>query len=261
MFPSSNCTLVPTFSDARFTSYKRTGSESLHITLDVITNGNRKRRKRHQARRCGLPIRRVGLLRYPHPYLQQKTRLTELRVGDEATKRDLEQRALSFDPEEFLKHKTPSLTEVANVNMQSGNAGNAATLYNAYEGNFAGRQLTETVDDFLERLPPATTQATDLVRWIYIWNPYQKASKREEHDHKEVTGEAPPDEESDWAQLVVLGGNLLAELTTIQNTIEKQKAGQAKATITKTVNIQKDKIVKKLLETAVELHCTSGKVK
>lgn len=145
--------------------------------------------------------------------------------------------------------------------MQSANVRKAATLYNAYEGNFAGRQLTETVDDFLERLPPATTQVTDLVPWIYIWNPYQKASKREEHDHKEVTEEVPQDEESDWAQLVVLGGNLLEELTTIRHTIEKQKSGQAKAAVTKAVNIQKDKIVKKLLETAVELHCTSGKVR
>lgn len=174
-------------------------------------------------------------------------------------KQDLEQRALAFDPEEYLKHKTPSLTEIANANMESAKVMKAATLYNPYEGHFAGRQLTETVEEFLERLPPAATQVTEQVPWIYIANPYRKAPK-EEVDKKEISGEAPPDEESDWAQLVVLGGNLLEELTTIRHSIEKQKAGQAKATITKAVNIQKDKIVKKLLDTAVELHCITGKV-
>jgi hypothetical protein len=175
-------------------------------------------------------------------------------------KQDFEQRALAFDPAEYLKHTSPSLTEVANANMENSKALKAATLYNPYEGHVAGRQLTETVDEFLERLPPATTQASELTPWIYIANPYRKAPKAEGSDQKMISGEAPPDEKSDWAQLVILGGNLLEELKTIRNSIEKQKAGQAKAVITKAINIQKDKIVKKLLDTAVELHCTSGKV-
>jgi hypothetical protein len=191
-------------------------------------------------------------------YLLKTTRL--IKSGDEAVKQDLEQRALNFDPAEYLKHKTPSLTEIANANMENAKAMKAVTLYNPYEGQLAGRQLTETVEEFLERLPPATTQVTDPVPWIYIANPYRKAPKKEEHEQKGISGEAPPDEESDWAQFVVLAGNLLEELTTMRHSIEKQKAGQAKATITKAVNIQKDKIVKKLLDTAVELHCTSGKV-
>jgi len=168
-------------------------------------------------------------------------------------------RAQSFDPAEYWKHKIPSLTEIANANLENATVTKAATLYNPYEGAFSGRQLGETVDEFLERLPPATTPITDIVHWIYIANPYRKAPKRDEHEQNE-SDEAPPDEESDWARFVVLGGNLLEELTTIRHTIEKQKAGKAKAIITRAVNPEKEMIVKKLLDTAVELHCTSGKV-
>jgi hypothetical protein len=190
---------------------------------------------------------------YP-PWL---TRLTE--SGDEAVKQEYGVRAQSFDPAEYWKHKIPSLTEIANANLENATVTKAATLYNPYEGAFSGRQLGETVDEFLERLPPATTPITDIVHWIYIANPYRKAPKRDEHEQNE-SDEAPPDEESDWARFVVLGGNLLEELTTIRHTIEKQKAGKAKAIITRAVNPEKEKIVKKLLDTAVELHCTSGKV-
>jgi Domain of unknown function (DUF1917) len=174
-------------------------------------------------------------------------------------KQEYEARALSFDPAEYVKHKIPSLTEIANANLKDTKAPRAPTLYNPYEGAFSGRQLGETVDEFLARLPPATTSITDIIRWIYIANPYRKAPRRDEHDGKE-SDEAPPDEESDWAQFVVLGGNLLEELTAIRHTIEKQKVGKTKAAITRAVNPEKDKIVKKLLDTAVELHCTSGKV-
>jgi hypothetical protein len=174
-------------------------------------------------------------------------------------KQEYESKALAFDPAEYIEHKIPSLTAIANANLKNTKVVKAATLYNPYEGSLSGRQLGETVDEFLERLPPATTSVTDIINWIYIANPYRKAPKRDEHGQKE-RDEAPPDEESDWAQFVVLGGNLLEELTTIRHLIEKEKAGKPKATITRAVNPEKDKIVKKLLDTAVELHCTSGKV-
>jgi hypothetical protein len=108
-------------------------------------------------------------------------------------------------------------------------------------------------------LPPATTLVTEAVPWIYIANPYRKALKRDERDQKE-SDEAPPDDESNWAQFVVLGGKILEKLTTIRHMIEKEKVGKAKQTITKAINPEKEKTVKELLDTAAELHCTSGKV-
>jgi hypothetical protein len=80
------------------------------------------------------------------------------------------------------------------------------------------------------------------------------------HGQQQVKGEGPPEEESDWAQFVVSGGRLLEELTEIRHATEKKKAGQAKGTITKATNPQKDMIVQKILATATRLNCTSGKV-
>lgn len=53
---------------------------------------------------------------------------------------------------------------------------------------------------------------------------------------------------------------MLEELTTHRHTIEKKNPGKAKGTITKAVNAHKEEMVKKLLDTAKELHCTTGKV-
>jgi hypothetical protein len=137
------------------------------------------------------------------------------------------------------------------------------TLYNPYEGVGCGRQLWETVEEFLARLPPATTQVSCLIPWIFIANPFRKAPTRKGNENikEELGAEGPPDENSQWAQFVVLAGKLLGELTGIRHDIEKNSSGVAQAQVTKAINIQKDKIVQKILDTAVELHCTSGKVR
>src|SRR5690606_1827169 len=45
-------------------------------------------------------------------------------------------------------------------------------LHNPYEGCSFAWQLTETLDSFLARLPPSTTQASEDLPWIYICNPH-----------------------------------------------------------------------------------------
>jgi hypothetical protein len=133
------------------------------------------------------------------------------------------------------------------------------TLYNPYEGASCGRQLGETVEEFLARLPPATTQQSSSTPWIFIANPFWKAPTRTLEGGVKREEEGPPDEDSDWAQFVVLANNMLEELTSIRHDIEKKKAGRAQAQITRAVNVQKDMIVRKILDTAARLHCTSGK--
>jgi hypothetical protein len=182
--------------------------------------------------------------------------------GDEATKQELEARAESFDAGDWWEHKKPSLVEIAQTNISTAVTPKAATQYNPYEGNFSGRQLGETVDEFLQRLPPATSQLCNELPWIYIANPFRKVPSVVKSElSQEIKEEGPPDEESDWAQFVVQGGNLLQELTGIRHEIEKKNPGKAKQTITRTLTPKKDEIVKRLLDTAVELHCTSGKVR
>ncbi|KAG4436396.1 hypothetical protein IFR05_008119 [Cadophora sp. M221] len=179
--------------------------------------------------------------------------------GDETTKRDLEARANAFDVEEWNENRVPSLIEQARENMAAPKAEKiAATLYNPYEGEPRAKQLDETVDEFLERLPPATTPATDGQPWIFLANPYRKVSKNKYSEAK-LADEAPPDDCANLAEFVVRGNQLLEQLTEIRHEFEKKNRGKAKATITKALNVQKDEIIKQLLETAVELHVTTGK--
>jgi hypothetical protein len=192
---------------------------------------------------------------------RRKTRL--MVSGDEAAIQELEYRAGRFGATEWWEGKTSSLTEIANSNMSTAVETASATLYNPYEGSTCGRQLGETVDEFLTRLPPATTRVSVTSPWIFIANPFRKApSKEREHNAQEqLLDEAPPEEDSDLTKFMVLAGNLLEELSVIQQGIEMSMAGRVKSQITKAVNVEKDKIVRKILDTATEMHVTSGKVR
>lgn len=189
--------------------------------------------------------------------------------GDEAVKQGLENRARDFSPGEWWAKKQLSPTEIADSNVKSAVELKTVTLYNPYEGQACGRQLGETVEEFLQRLPPSTTaSSTSLtaggggIPWIFIANPFRKPPRiRSEYKQHELANEGPPDDDSDWARYVVRGGTILAELASIKHETEKEMAGQTKATITRAINAQKEAIVQKLLDTAVELHCTSGKVR
>ncbi|KUJ14853.1 DUF1917-domain-containing protein [Mollisia scopiformis] len=179
--------------------------------------------------------------------------------GDEVAKHELEEKASTFDVAEWWKCKIPTLMEIAEKNMKTDIVKESVKLYNPYEGRGEARQLSETVDDFLARLPPATTPFSSTIPWIFIANPYRKAPQRKDHDDYSRTGEGPPDERSEWGAFTVTGNRLLQELTQIRHTLEKKKPGKTKAAITREVNADKDRIVKEILDTAKNLHCTTGK--
>lgn len=173
-------------------------------------------------------------------------------------KQDLEDRARRFSARKWWKDSAVALTSTARSDTKTTASNKVVTLYNPYEGLVNARQLTETVEEFLQRLPPRSTPMSDIGPWIRISNPYRKAPSLE--TSRKIHDEGPPEEGSDWAQFVVLGGSMLEELTAIRLEIEKQKPGKAKSTITKAYNPRKDAIVQRLLDSAAELHCTSGKV-
>ena len=53
-------------------------------------------------------------------------------------------------------------------------------LHNICEGRPGARELSESVDDFLARLPPATTRQTLFLDWIWISNPHIPVRTRSE---------------------------------------------------------------------------------
>lgn len=175
-------------------------------------------------------------------------------------KQDLEGQAAAFNVPQWWEGKFMSPTEMAEENTKNATKPKAAPLYNPYEGRSCARQLSESVEDFLRRLPPQTTPLSTQIPWIFIANPYRKTRRQaEDREQQDTRGEAPLDEESDWAQFVIYGNIYLEELMITRHDIEKKMAGQAPSSITKAINDQKSLIVKKLFEIAGELHCASGK--
>jgi len=183
--------------------------------------------------------------------------------GDEATKQALEGRVYSFDVEKWWKQKSPSLLEVADSNVEAETEKKSAVLFNSYEGLPFARQLNETVEELLQRLPPATTRISESIQWIYVWNPYKKRLGYRDNEDSQMTldEDGQPKDEEDRARCQILGENLLEELSHIKSEIERHKAGNARFAVTQAFNVEKETIVRKILDTATKTHCTSGKVR
>lgn len=160
-------------------------------------------------------------------------------------RRDLVLRAAAFEPILWWENRKPCLEEIAARNMASRNDVHQTVLYNPYAGQASARQLEETVEEFLKRLPALTTCALDH-DWIFIANPFRQNLQLSEDR---------------WAAFVKEGINLLRRFGESRAAIRKQKEGQSKASITKAVNVEKQKVVDELLRKATEMQCVTGKVR
>ena len=87
--------------------------------------------------------------------------------------------------------------------------------FNIYEDCPSGRQLSETVETFLKRLPPLCTSIIEYGPWIFVANPYSPRSQAHE----------------DQATFVREGRQLLEEFTALKAGIEVSMPGKAKTVI------------------------------
>lgn len=116
-----------------------------------------------------------------------------IKSGDATTKESFEDQAEGFDATAYWKSHRPSLTEKADASVAKSLASPPpkVPLYNPYAGQGCAWQLDETVEAFLQRLPPRTTQQSESIPWIFITNPFRKAPKG-----VAANEEAPPGEDS-----------------------------------------------------------------
>ncbi|PKS07090.1 hypothetical protein jhhlp_005688 [Lomentospora prolificans] len=137
--------------------------------------------------------------------------------GDDDTVADLKQRVKEFNTDRWWKDRamvplqpTPSFTTPRSKTH----------LHNPYQGyNFAW-QLTESLDDFFTRLPPATTDAEDKLPWIYICNPYvQRKPKAEAQSHASKGNEDEGPEE-DGSNLSMANSGGMERLHLLTNFIQ-----------------------------------------
>ncbi|KAI0198652.1 hypothetical protein F4808DRAFT_462590 [Astrocystis sublimbata] len=121
---------------------------------------------------------------------------------------ELEKKVGSFDVRGWWQQDQEALATPLKIQAQGGaitNNNSNSQLHNPYAGEPYAWQLTETVDAFLKRLPPATTgQQNDSPSesWIWICNPYIKRKARGAAQNQLIRGgqdEVPEDEDADLA--------------------------------------------------------------
>ncbi|KAI1105443.1 DUF1917-domain-containing protein [Jackrogersella minutella] len=127
--------------------------------------------------------------------------------GDDEIMADLKARVKEFDVkswwEEYGIIDTPLKTQAQKKEVKD-----ISHLHNPYAGVKYAWRLTETIEDFVKRLPPATTNKTPENRWIWIYNPYISRKKKEEADNQKIRGgeDEAPEEEGANLPKVVEGG-------------------------------------------------------
>lgn len=119
-------------------------------------------------------------------------------------------------------------------------------LYNMFEGDLTGRQLNETILQFLRRMPPLTSDGDGA--WIWISNPVV-GSKGKQGKRR-----------SDVVMLQEVGSDLLEQFDSDRQKIEKENPGKVQSTVTRKLGPYRDRLKENILDTAIKHGVTSGKV-
>lgn len=115
---------------------------------------------------------------------------------------------------------------------------------NYYEGLPTAKQLSEPIDEFLERLPPSTTPRSQGP-WIWIANPYP------------MKGSQP--DSGDIGAFKQAGFNLLEEYLARKEEVEMKNPGKPAATITRILRPERLKLEPAIFAIAKDKHVMDGK--
>ncbi|KAL8720105.1 MAG: hypothetical protein Q9225_002981 [Loekoesia sp. 1 TL-2023] len=166
--------------------------------------------------------------------------------GDSDHRARLEEEARNFDPTRYWSnhpHLLPVIAATSRTKAQASSSSPSKPLYNPYEGRICARQLNESVEDFLKRLPPLTTRVSLECPWIFVANPH--ATSR------------PTD--CDQGGFMQAAEEMLEEFSQKRNDVEKAMVGKAKASITRKLTPLRKSLEEELLAKAKEKNFTSGK--
>ena len=128
-------------------------------------------------------------------------------------------------------------------NVRASAAPKPASLHNMYESYPSGRHLSETVSEFLARLPPRSTSSTEMSPWIYIANPHYL--------------DRPTSE--DLAGFRQVGHRLLEKFAKEKGQTESSWVGKPKGTITKHLTPLRKKLEADIFSAARDKGIKSGK--
>lgn len=134
-------------------------------------------------------------------------------------------------------------------------------LHNPYDGVSYAWQLRETVDAFLTRLPPQTTEQSPTLPWIFICNPYIPRIEKRASDSQFSKGneDEAPQEEGSRLQLIIEGGMERLDLVT-SFTEKARKSPKAASTIEREINKERKQAAEDILTLAHAGKVRPGKV-
>lgn len=179
-------------------------------------------------------------------------------VGDPETVQGLRDRIERFDVDAWVKqhHQNPG-----HPRQHARSRGHVSNLHNPYAGVDYAWQLTETVDDFLARLPPKTTDQSADVPWIFICNPFIPRISKPDAESQSIRGSEneAPEEEGSQTKWIVEGG--MERLHLMTKFMEGMKAtGKAPSTVERTITQERKKAVLDILNLAHAGKVRAGKV-
>lgn len=194
--------------------------------------------------------------------------LSSVFSGDESEKRQWEELAEAFDTRDYWSSHPKLLntmtfqarpTVSVKVHDQDGHltsviariksiestlVPSSAELFNPLEGKMNARQLSETIPEFLKRLPPLDTHWPPD-GWIWIANPYSKPEHSQRHQDV-VTFERE-------------GSQLLRNYRELRERLEAENPGKTKANITRMLGPERDAMKQQIEELAIETKVLTGK--
>ncbi len=164
--------------------------------------------------------------------------------GDEETRASLEQQVADWDPSSYWSAEHLSLSAIAAANIATKKPPPTdKPLYNPHEGDHSGRQLAESIPEFLSRLPPLTTTADKIGPWIWIANPYSPAHPLSQ----------------DLGAFTTAGTQILESLSADIAAQETALVGRPQTLLSRQLTQLRNTATEKLLNTARDHGVTTGK--
>jgi hypothetical protein len=163
-------------------------------------------------------------------------------VGDEEEQGRLLSLCDKFREDEFWGQRERDMNHVAFTHRSKP----PPDSHNIYQGRLDAWQLNETVDGFLERLPPLTTSAS-LCPWIWVANPYPCRPGKT----------ACP---QDHAKFIPNGLRLLQESLRQRDKIRNESSHKGKETVSRLLNQEAESLKQRIVSLAEQTNVLSGKV-
>ncbi|KAI0389347.1 DUF1917-domain-containing protein [Xylariaceae sp. FL0594] len=179
--------------------------------------------------------------------------------GDEQLVTDLEEQVAGMSVQAWWGAHKGTATPLE-PQAQDAAGGDVSHLHNPYASNKYARQPEESVDAFLNRLPPSTTEQTPGHNWIWIYNPYRKTKTQADAQNRQVPGgedEVPEAEGADLLTMMQAGQERLDIASSFCN--EFRNSGHTMAVISRETRKAGIDAAKDILGLAEGLSVTCGK--